>query len=538
MSRSTSHPLVPLTVLGTCVFLIVLSWPSEWYRGDNFVPRAECIHFVQTGQFGIPYSRASEIEEFVDVRGQYFFENDSEQRYYSKYGLTYSLIALPPVLIEQVLFGDLELIDHSVSLFMILNLYSLFFVAVAVGYVWKLAGLYASGRRDIIAFVFASVFGTFFWFYLRVHAHDTYQIAATLAFVFHLIAFRRASRSALTSSDRRRSLRHLLVATLFLGILTHMRFSYALLYLPLFVWGRLPGRPELASVPNGSSDSADPLRQLFFAMICPAFLMIGLLLFAQWWKFGSPWNHGYAQWSRVAPNPVLSYPLARVPRALGTYFVYPGNGNVFLHYPPVIFALFGWYGFLRKWKAEAWCLLCVAALLLLPVANWRSEGTGYGPRYLLAASIIMSLPLFEVMQRLRESATPVPRVLFGCLFWFAIGWSGLMQVRMNSLPPFSFFDMRASFQSLASSGQTEDEMTTYFSPAHRGMIARDYLAFRFMNKEFPPVEIFAASIPEAKRQSAREHLRQRIHANIEINYLLIRIVSHLNAKRTEQLSKK
>ena len=87
-----------------CAFLVslgilFLTMPAFFYPGDNFTPRAEAAHLLMTGEFGIPLSRADELGEFVNPhdRGRYFVENYSQGRFFSKYGLTYTLLYLPPM---------------------------------------------------------------------------------------------------------------------------------------------------------------------------------------------------------------------------------------------------------------------------------------------------------------------------------------------------------------------------------------------------------------------------------------------------------
>ncbi len=90
-------------LIATLLFYLVvavITLPGFPYPGDNFVPRIESIQLAQTGAFGIPYSMRSSIAGLDVPRGQYFFSNDSRQRFYSKYGIAYTLAYLPPVMFE------------------------------------------------------------------------------------------------------------------------------------------------------------------------------------------------------------------------------------------------------------------------------------------------------------------------------------------------------------------------------------------------------------------------------------------------------
>jgi hypothetical protein len=67
--------------------VLVVTMPALFYPGDNFSVRAEGIELLTTGQFGIPFSRRAELEALVETRGQYFYENDTRGRFFSKYGV-------------------------------------------------------------------------------------------------------------------------------------------------------------------------------------------------------------------------------------------------------------------------------------------------------------------------------------------------------------------------------------------------------------------------------------------------------------------
>src|SRR5687767_3455536 len=66
-------------LLAFVLAVFAVTGPVFFYPGDNFVPRAECAHWLNTGEFGVPFARRQELGEFVLERGQYFYENESRQ---------------------------------------------------------------------------------------------------------------------------------------------------------------------------------------------------------------------------------------------------------------------------------------------------------------------------------------------------------------------------------------------------------------------------------------------------------------------------
>ncbi len=116
-----------LLLLLLAVSLIqILTIPRFYYDGDNYASRAEAINLVNTGQLGIPYEDREELKRLAHVRGQYFFENDSRNRFFSKYGIGLTLVQLPPVLVEQMLAPELRLLQRTDSLLLFMNLYHVF----------------------------------------------------------------------------------------------------------------------------------------------------------------------------------------------------------------------------------------------------------------------------------------------------------------------------------------------------------------------------------------------------------------------------
>lgn len=506
--------------LAFTLFVLVVTAPAFFYSGDNFVTRAETVNLLTTGELGIAASRKAELGDFVSQRGQYFFENEARQKLFPKYGVAYTLLYVPPLLLEKGLAGQLELIHNRGTLVMLLNLYNLVFATIIFTYLWRLASLYTRRVWPTVVFVLASIFGTFLWFYLRAHAHDIFQIAGFVAFAYHTLVFLRLGREPEDESSRHRWI-HLLAATCCVGLLVHMRFSYALLYAPLCGFACAAGsRTERVGVRVQRNLSRSGWK-LLWTLAVPTAIGMGLLLFAQWWKFGSMFDHGYTQWARITEDPVFTWPLESVVKTLSVYFVQPGNGNVFLHFPLIVFASLGWIAWWRNYRAEAAFSICVSTCILIPVLNWTMEGHGYGPRYLLPGLIICSVPLVLAYESLRRWRLPVRIAVVGTLM-FALAWSARMQVSMNSLPFFAYFHVADLFLLEVEGSSAEEPLRKYFRPPHRGMIARDLLAYRREGQEFPPLQILLQHSSKHGHKEIQTRLDQSLQRATATNYLFLR----------------
>src|SRR5687767_9472227 len=114
-------PVLPI-LLALVALVHFFTMAREYYAGDNFIPRAEAINLVETGELGIDYARRSELQStLAESRGKYIYESDSQQKFFSKYGCLYTLLYLPPVVAEKLYVGHVDLLSTSRSLRFALN---------------------------------------------------------------------------------------------------------------------------------------------------------------------------------------------------------------------------------------------------------------------------------------------------------------------------------------------------------------------------------------------------------------------------------
>lgn len=523
--------------LAIVIIVLIVTMPAFFYPGDNFIPRAEAAHFLMTGEVGIPLSRVDELGEFVE-HGNYFVENNIKGRFFSKYGVAYTLLYLPPMALEKSIAGKLELIHKSGSLIWLLNLYNLVFATIIFTYLYRMTGLYSdrSGLRAL--FVLCTFFGTFLWYYLRCHAHDIFQLAAFLGFCYHGIVFLRRGQEA-ASDEHTVCWRHLLAASIFLAILVHMRFTYALLYLPLGGLALVdPGRAKGAML-KARRWLLAPKGNHLWALWLPSAVAIGLLLLVQDWKFESVLNPGYSR-SATGHESVARlatggwWTLAHAPRMAFNYLLRPGNANIFLHSPLFAVAVCGWIPFWRRHPLESLFCLAVSGCILVPVMGMHYEGYGYGPRYLLPALIVCSLPALDLMKRVGTIRSQVARFASVAAITGVLGWSCAMQVYVNSLPFFTFHHLRdRTFMPLVADQPAENAMRCCFDPVHIGLFHRQLLVHRRGEATLPAVTIAWDAVPEKHRQAVEAHLHDELVRYTAPNYALYWVVLALNRAKSQ-----
>ena len=514
----------------------VFTMPAFFYPGDNFAPRAEAVYLLRTGELGIPYGLREELGGLVEERGQYFFENDARQRLFSKYGVGYTLLYLPPLLVGRAVSGPQELLGESRSLLLVLNLYGVLLTLVAAAYLFLVASEYSARPWRVLVFALVSIYATFFWHYLRAPALEIFQSVFFLAFFYHGIRFLRArSRIGLPA---RRPWGHLALAAGYGGVLVAMKLTFAASLLVLVVcvlsaggFRRLVG--ELASHARG----------YVVALAGPLLVILVLLLWVNQHKFGSPTNTGYGQWLQADGAPVDHFSLRVLPESLPGFFLRAGNGNVFLHFPMVLLALPFWLRFRRRNPADGRFLVALVGsniALLSCFSAWHGEW-GYGPRYLLFFLVIASLPALEGWEAL--VASPFRQVRWGAaaLGCAVLGWSLVQQVHVNALHYFTYHHLEGVFRAAGEVALARElnaqpravqerlgpgleasrqRVIAYFQAVpHRGAVHADLIAHTRGRRTFPPLQLLAELRPAA-RDELFPQLEARMLELAEWNFAL------------------
>jgi hypothetical protein len=498
-----------LLLLLAVAVIQILTIPRFYYDGDNYTTRAEAINLVNTGQIGIPYHDREDLKKLVEVRGQYFFENDSRRRFFSKYGIGLTLAQLPPILVEKVLTPELRLLQRTDSLLLFMNLYHVFFALVSAFYLYVIAALYTRSELNRVAFVLLSIYGTFLWHYLRAPAHEIYQVPLFLALGFHFLAFLRI-RSA-----PRPGWGHLAAAMGALFGLILMK-SFYLLILPVvwvFTFVCLPGNSTSVQA-AWKSNCVKHRKPLISCLLAPTVITLAVLFGVNAYKFGSIFESGYGQWFNESGIQADRFSPAFFLKRIRQYVMQSGNWNVWVHYPMILIALLGIQRFVKKHRVDALFVYVIVLVVFVPICCFSTVGAWcYGPRLLLLALILGALPFLEVLQWIREGWN-IKSTGMAILCLGVLGISLKLQINVNSLDYFAHQECRAVFHTLEI-----EEVDRYFDgTVHRGLVCGDLLAFRSGSSTFFPLEMMAAHMMEKEGATP---LLQSMYASGEENLRLL-----------------
>lgn len=310
-------------LLAVVTLVNVLALPRYEYVGDPFAIRLEAVHLLRTGELGVP----PEIGSRMGTRGQYFFENVDKGRWFSKYGVLNTLIAMPPLVAERVFTGALPWGSRSRVHF--LNALNLLLALASAAYLMATLGLYTRDEVLKWIYVLAAFYATFWWNYLRAHASEIYQTLFFIAFYFHLVSFLRR---------RGRFRRHLLAAGLFLSALCLTKLSHLILIpaagVALFAAERQAVTEGGATQTRGRWSSC--LKEAAAGFGIPVLCLLVVIGLVNDYKFGGPLVTGYQQLE--SERDLLGGDLGTALRG----FFFSAEGSVFTHFPLFLFALAGY----------------------------------------------------------------------------------------------------------------------------------------------------------------------------------------------------
>ncbi len=503
--------------------------PRFFYSGDNFAPRSEVAHWLMTGQLGIDYAVESVFggtrekrAGMLEQRGQYFFENDAKKRFYSKYGIGYTLLYLLPLGAQKLIAGQVALMDTSRIQILLLGLYQILFSLATAAYLYALAGLYAERRSARRWFVFLVVYGTFLWHYLRAPTLEVFQVVPVLGFVYHMIRFLRLRREAPSPQTVSWAHgRHLFLAMTYVAWLLTLKVFFGFLAI-------IGGCFALEAGPRGVPlwrRIVDTMRgnggRYALWMGGPLLLGLGLVLWSNAIRFGHWLNMGYSQWVTREGIPHDHFHIRFVPEALSGYFLRGGNTSAYAHSPTWVVGWIAIPWFWRKHREEGALIGAIFFATVLAISAfyaWTGEWC-YGPRYLLHALTIGSVPLARILDRLPTVSPPWLRRTALAAMILLFGWSCRMQIYINAFDYFVYHRVAG----LLSEFKLKP-LNDYFartSRVHRGYFCRDVLAWRDAGAEWEPLTILQEAIPRGqKREEVLRLLVGYLHGFSRPNFFL------------------
>jgi hypothetical protein len=485
--------------------------PGMFYPGDNYAPRAEVADLLSTGSWGIDYAHRKQLGGFVEERGQYLFENDARQKFYSKYGVGCSILYLPPLLAEKCYAGKIEPMAGTRSQLFILNCYQIILTLVIAFYMYRLAGLYTARRWLCAAFVLASFYGTFMWHYLRSPTLEIFQLFSFVGAYYHLIRF---LRSRTEGCETTRTWLHLAASTSWAGLLFLVKLSFGPFLAMIWLFAILAGPSERGWWERLTRVFKQDKWRFACCLLLPSLLAGSIFLAANHYRCGSIFEDGYGQWVRNG-KVVARLELSFIPHALTGMFLQPRNDyNVFVHYPLLLLGLIGFALFARRRIMEFACLLSVMLsnwLLIACFPSW-SGAWCYAPRLLLVPLLLASLPTIAAIEWLIAIRWKSVKVVACMMICGALLWSFQLQWYMNSLHYFTWYYLHGMFSQFKI-----ESIDQYFqSSPHRGYIHRDLIRYVHRQGAFRPMTELQRRVPPNQRQVLTQvdaHLQQMAKPN-------------------------
>ena len=486
MTLARIAPIVLLTVVAA---VNILWMPAEFLAGDPHYWREEARSILLSGELHVP---VRDERDFI-VRGMYLVQNEGNGLYYSKYGIGNALLAVPPMLLGYALgWVDLPRGQHSLLLF---NLWNVVLSLALAALLYALSATYSRRVGVRVAFVLAALYCTSLWFYQRAQSPEIYLTLFFTAFFIALLRFLHSLEARAPDGLDRRAWAWLAAAWACVAALLFTRIVFGLL-LPLVVllavycaargrtWAEL--RPGMA--------------KLGAALLLPPLLMVALLGLVNHVKFGAPWLTGYHQWAAEIHHPIGSL-------YDGLWgFLFAPRFSVFLHFPPLAFALVALPRFFARHRLDALAMLSIFLVFLLFLAklpSWAGEWT-YGPRYLLPMLPVLSLPILAFADDLLDRMRTWRARAWAATAIVVLAYSGYLQTRINLLPFFTYYyarDLLLAARPL--------ESIEYFLNRHNALIAQDFVPHRYNIEKLPFYADMARNAPPG---SFNDELSKRLAA--------------------------
>ena len=526
-----------LVSIGVILFLTMPRW---LYSGDPISMQVASINLITQARFDVTPAQAAEFGE----RGQYFHQHPRNGHWYSKYGLLNIVYFTPPLVIEHAIHGELkpvpELDRAGLQLRTLLsNLWNITISLVFVFYLYHSAKLCGADPASSSRMVMLVIFGSFVWYYLRAQTVELLQMTLFTIAVYHFLAFSLQSPlqqgqgpGVMQAFGAMTALSCLALAKLIYIVLLPLGIGFFAVYL---LRRNSAGSTPLAHGRAAATLHADPAdrqheresimaagwlgwKTLAMAAMCVA-LSGSLILFTNWWRFGSPWSTGYTQFARESMLFRLSWEGWRG-------YLLDGRKSLFLYCPVLLPGLLGLFWLPRAVRPVfcwAWIAFGILYGLNASFVNWRGDWC-YGPRYLIVALPALSLPFAVLLShtaRYRQVQT-----------WGMVVVASCSLLSINSLTTIhgvGFFAAFEAEQAFELEDLRDASISSYFRQPH-WTINSDQRAYRLGRKPFPPLEM----IPERDTPEQRERVISRLETIALQNFFWIDFLfSPSPAKPTE-----
>ncbi len=475
-----------------------ITMPKRNYPGDPMATRSATTTLLRTGELNVPLQVVLHLSQ---EQGQYYYQNMTNKKLYSKYGILNTILYIPPILIEKWYRGELDYDAESRIRTFLLNMFNIILSIGITIYLFLLLSFYTKSPLIKIIYILTVLYSTFLWNYLRAPTFEIFHVLFFLMFYYHLIQYKHQSQTNHASW-------HLLASVLSLVLLCLCKLIFVLLIPLLCVALLLIG---YQSTENIFQHAAQQLRRhgksYLLCLILPLAGMLAIILWTNQYKFGSPFETGYGQWE--ANESLFGGDL----RIGITGFLFSGQRSIFTHFPVLIMALFGLKAFYTKHSFDFTFAVSTFILFLFTYAkfiHWAGEAS-YGPRYLLFILPVLSLPFIEVLHHLRSTIQKVRTRLAMILMAGIIVYSMLLQINVNSLVFHTYYRLEY-VMNRASYARFED-LKKYMHILHFGQIYQDLIAYDTNGKSLYLLEKYRNRFDEKNFAKMEKDLQNMIKYN-------------------------
>ena len=464
-------------VLSLCAFVFAanfLTMPRISYSGDPVAMRIGALSLLDGHQFEIADTVASQ-----STRGQFFVQNSRNGKYYSKYGIFNSLMYVPPLWGGKLFFGESASAPGGGDpKTFSLNLYNLFLNLIVTIYLFLIVSLFSDRKWVRVSYVLAALYTTFLWNFMRAQTAELFQIVFFLGLFYHLLAYERA----FDSDPKKFAIpkRQLLFSMLYLLFLCLSKFSDVLLIPPTVAWFLCASyRPpkkgkDLGIIAEAVGNFKKYFKEFALFSFLPAIAIVVLLLYLNYYQFGSPLDTGYNQWARYADS--FAGDIFE-----GLYgFTFLANRSLFVHFPILLFSIFGMKKFYSKHRLTSLWIGSVFVVFLLTISKlpfWAGEAC-YGPRLLLFLLPVVSLPFVETLHSVQDhwnkGLYKVSAVIMGLLLLFSFQ----LQMNVNALHFFVYYTMESAVIGAADQLNRNILDERFFKGRNYGVINGELLSYK------------------------------------------------------------
>ena len=465
----------------------ILSMPREEYTGDPQAVRCETVSLIKFGTLEIPAPIATGLDNGYEI---YFFTNPSDHKHYSKYGILNSLLYVPVLLAEEWRDGHLTYFASDRAIY--LNWFNILLTVASAWYLYLIAARYTASQWVAVIYVLTALYCTFWWNYLRAQNSDMYQTMFLLGLYYHLTL---SNESGTKNRDR-------IIAGAYLAALILVKVFFLILVpIALFFEFAVEWR-RLRNLVAAS-------RAAMWVAV-PAGCAVGALLLVNTIKFGAPLDMGYRMLVSSGHDTVGLSEFTGDFFAGMHGFLLERRHSIFLYFPILAFALFGYRSFYREHRIDCLLFLTIGVLALLLCAklgDWVG-GWGYGPRYMLPYLPLLSLPFIKTVELTSRNWRRWWAIVLAGGIAVALCWSFKIQMEVNSVPFFAYYRLQSAFTALRVA-----EVDSYFDHQTFGGLAADLLAYR----NGKPWRVLELAKPILNEQGV-EHFTEITRENAASNY--------------------